>query len=212
MAYLTRTFPIRQIASAQAAIETAKATRRDGVLPSRAALFAAPLTDDVTLGSEPIPAEDMAPTLAARRQGEDLRPLEFAAEEVSEIARVIETSGSSVDLDPVPEKRATRQGVISSAGEARAITHFSCHGLLDNEHPELSGLVLEPEPGELSSTFTASEILLAKIRSELTVLSACDTGHGKLVEGEGAIALTRSFLASGSRSVVASLWKVPDLA
>ena len=213
LAYLTRTFPIRQIASAQAAIETAKSSDARG-LAGGVALFASPLSrfpsPDEARSLGGLVSARLGASLAAARSG--LGSLQHAAAEVQNIERQIRENAPDLRFDPEPNLAATRLDVLDASGSDSLVTHFSCHGLINNETPDLSGLVFEPSGDEPFTVFTASEILKAGIRSELTVLSACDTGHGKLVEGEGAIALTRSFLASGSRSVVASLWKVPDLA
>jgi CHAT domain-containing protein len=57
-----------------------------------------------------------------------------------------------------------------------------------------------------------SEIFNLEINADLVVLSACQTGLGKLVRGEGMVGLTRAFLYAGSRRVAVSLWEVNDLA
>jgi CHAT domain-containing protein len=95
------------------------------------------------------------------------------------------------------------------------IVHFATHGLVNNEHPELSGIVLsmvnergDPENGFLQ----LHDVYNLNLAAELVVLSACDTGLGKDVKGEGLVGLTRGFLYAGARSVVASLWKVEDRA
>jgi CHAT domain-containing protein len=95
------------------------------------------------------------------------------------------------------------------------IVHFATHGLLNSRHPELSGLVLSlvdahgnPEDGFLQ----AHEIYNLKLNADLVVLSACQTALGSEIRGEGQVGLARAFLNAGARSVVASLWRVPDAA
>lgn len=95
------------------------------------------------------------------------------------------------------------------------IIHFATHGIIDSEHPELSGIILslvnergEPENGFLQ----LHDIYNLDLSAGLVVLSGCRTGLGKDVRGEGLVGLTRGFMYAGARSVVASLWKVDDRA
>jgi CHAT domain-containing protein/Tfp pilus assembly protein PilF len=99
-------------------------------------------------------------------------------------------------------------------GEYR-IVHFATHGMLNNIHPELSGVVLSlvdkdgrPQDGFLR----LQDIYNLRLSAELVTLSACQTGLGKEIKGEGLIGLTRGFMYAGAPRVVASLWKVDDRA
>jgi len=99
-------------------------------------------------------------------------------------------------------------------GEYR-IVHFSTHGLLNNIHPELSGIVLslvDKEGHQQDGFLRLQDIYNLKLPAELVVLSACQTGLGKEVKGEGLIGLTRGFMYAGAPRIVASLWKVDDRA
>jgi CHAT domain-containing protein len=111
--------------------------------------------------------------------------------------------------------KASRETAMSKELSQYRIIHFATHGVLDLEHPELSGIVLsmvnekgEPQDGYLR----LHEIYNLNLPAELAVLSACQTGIGKQIKGEGLIALTRGFMYAGAKSVVASLWKVDDAA
>jgi CHAT domain-containing protein len=93
------------------------------------------------------------------------------------------------------------------------IIHFATHGLVDYEHPELSGLVLSlvDENGKAQDGFLRlHDIYNLKLNADLVVLSACNTGLGKEVRGEGLMGLTRGFMYAGAGGVAASLWKVDD--
>ena len=93
--------------------------------------------------------------------------------------------------------------------------HFATHGLVDTQHPELSGLVLSMvnERGEPVNGFLRlQDIFNLNLPVELVVLSACETGIGKEVRGEGLLGLTRGFMYAGAPRVVVSLWKVDDAA
>jgi CHAT domain-containing protein len=95
------------------------------------------------------------------------------------------------------------------------IIHFATHGLVDSEHPELSGLVLSmvDKYGNAQDGFLQlQDIYNLKLPANLVVLSACETALGKEIQGEGLIGLTRGFMYAGASRVVASLWKVSDVA
>jgi CHAT domain-containing protein/tetratricopeptide (TPR) repeat protein len=95
------------------------------------------------------------------------------------------------------------------------ILHLATHGILNNEHPELSGIVLSliNKQGEACDGFLALNVVCdLKLKADLVVLSACNTGLGKKIRGEGLIGMTRGFMYAGAPRVVASLWQVNDVA
>jgi tetratricopeptide (TPR) repeat protein len=107
--------------------------------------------------------------------------------------------------------KANRALVMSGELSQYRILHFATHGLLDSERPHLSGIVLSlvDEQGHRQNGYLRlQDIYTLKLPSELVVLSACDTGLGKEIKGEGLISLTRGFMHAGARRVIASLWKV----
>jgi CHAT domain-containing protein len=87
--------------------------------------------------------------------------------------------------------------------------HFATHGLLEEEAPLFSALLTSPAAGQ-PSRLSLYEIVGMKLRARLVVLSACETGLGKLQGGDEITGLTRTFLTAGADTVVASLWKVSD--
>ncbi|HEX8145591.1 MAG TPA: CHAT domain-containing protein [Pyrinomonadaceae bacterium] len=93
------------------------------------------------------------------------------------------------------------------------ILHLATHGLLDSEHPELSGILLSmlDEHGRQQNGFLqVHQIYNLRLPAEMLVLSACDTGIGKRMKGEGLNGISRGFMYAGVKRVVASLWEVND--
>ncbi len=85
-----------------------------------------------------------------------------------------------------------------------SILHLATHATIDHENPLYNKLVFSD--GHL----TSAEIYDSKIKANLAVLSACNTGFGKLEKGEGVMSMARAFNYAGVPSVLMSLWKVPD--
>ncbi len=95
------------------------------------------------------------------------------------------------------------------------IIHFATHGLINNHHPELSGIVLSlvDEQGRQQNGFLRLyDLYNLNLSADLVVLSACQTALRKEVQGEGLVGLTRGFMYAGAPRVVASLWQIDDRA
>ena len=95
------------------------------------------------------------------------------------------------------------------------ILHFATHGFANSENPELSGIVMSlvDERGRQQDGYLRlHDIYNLELNAELTILSACQTGLGQQIRGEGLIGLTRGFMYAGTPRVVASLWNVDDRA
>lgn len=133
--------------------------------------------------------------------------LDYSAEEVEKIASYFGTESADVFL----QKEASEQRIKNMQLEGYNYIHFATHGTVDELIPDFSSLVLsmDPERNE-DGLLQAWEIMELQINAELVVLSACETGLGKLVRGEGLIGLTRSLVYSGASSVLVSLWSVAD--
>jgi CHAT domain-containing protein/Tfp pilus assembly protein PilF len=168
---------------------------------------------------EKTPADSSAPTSTG---GDVLRSaaesgflkfvrLRFSRQEAQRIARFADSSRELTALD-FGASRAT--ALSSELGQYR-IVHFATHGLINNQHPELSGLVLSlvNEQGqEVDGFLRLYDIYNLRLGADLVVLSACRTALGKEIAGEGLIGLTRGFVYAGVPRVVASLWQVDDRA
>ncbi|MBA3712895.1 MAG: CHAT domain-containing protein, partial [Pyrinomonadaceae bacterium] len=140
-----------------------------------------------------------------------LRRLLFSRDEAEAILTVTSQPSSLKALD----FRANRRLAMSDELGQYRVIHFATHGLLDSRHPELSGLVLSliDEAGRPQDGFLRlHEIYNMRLNADLVVLSACQTGLGKEIRGEGLIGLTRGFMYAGSTRVMASLWQVDDAA
>jgi CHAT domain-containing protein len=108
---------------------------------------------------------------------------------------------------------ANRESALESDLSNYRILHFATHGLVDNQHPLLSGLLLstiDEQGRSRDGLLQLRDIYGLRLNADLVVLSACQTGLGKELSGEGFVGLTQGFLYAGSRSVVASLWQVED--
>jgi CHAT domain-containing protein len=131
------------------------------------------------------------------------------AEAIYSLTRADDGRMKALDFD------ANLTTATSSELSQYRVVHFATHGLLNSIHPELSGLVLslfdsrgKPRNGFLK----LRDIYDLHLSADLVVLSACQTALGKEIKGEGLIALTRAFMHAGAPRVVASLWKVDDVA
>ena len=155
-------------------------------------------------------SESGSPTsfLLGRRR---IKRLPYTRQEAERIL-ALAPSGASMSALDFKANRAT--AVSPDLGQYRFV-HFATHGYLDAERPELSALVLSlvDERGEAQPGFLrAHEIYNLKLSAEMVVLSACQTGLGKEIKGEGLVGLTRGFMYAGAPRVAVSLWAVSDQA
>lgn len=109
--------------------------------------------------------------------------------------------------------RAMRATAMSPRLQQYRYLHFATHGRLDSETPERSSLVLsliDSQGKDQDGFLRSSDISGLKFAADPVTLSACQTGLGKQIAGEGMIGLTRSFLHAGAARVVVSYWNVND--
>lgn len=137
--------------------------------------------------------------------------LPYTRQEATRLLALAPKSSSFAAID----FQANRETVLSGNLSQYRYVHFATHGVLNSEQPGLSSLVLsmvdasgKPQTGIL----TANDIYNLKLPAELVVLSACQTGLGKEIRGEGLVGLTRGFMYAGAARVVVSLWSVNDKA
>lgn len=145
------------------------------------------------------------------RSGFNLRRLPQTAQE----AEAIKHAAAPQDVMIATGFDASRRMIMSPQLRHYRIIHFATHGVLDNVHPELAGVVLslvDAQGRAQDGMLRLHDIYNLKLPAELVVLSACDTGLGKVIKGEGLVGLTRGFMYAGSPRVVATLWKVDDYA
>jgi CHAT domain-containing protein/tetratricopeptide (TPR) repeat protein len=108
-------------------------------------------------------------------------------------------------------REATKTRLQSADLERYRYVHLATHGVVDEDHPASSRLLLQPDPASGDGgALTLGEIYDLRLNADLVVLSACDTGGGRIARGEGIIGLTRGFLFAGARSLLVSLWRVSD--
>ncbi len=140
-----------------------------------------------------------------------LSRLPFTRQEAQRI-RSAAPSGSVLTATDFKASRAT---ALDPQLSQYRVVHFATHALLNAQRPELSGIVLSlvDEKGEAIDGFLRlNEIYNLNLAADLVVLSACQTGLGKDVNGEGLLGLTRGFMYAGALCVMTSLWKINDSA
>lgn len=133
------------------------------------------------------------------------QPLPYAKAEVKEISKLFPKGSTTLLIG----KDATEANAKQMDLQDYRIVHFACHGLIDEDHPQFSSLILNGG-GEEDGYLTMREVFDLKLNADLVVLSACKSGLGQRIRGEGVTGLSRSFFAAGASSVLVSLWNVSD--
>lgn len=157
-------------------------------------------SDEVQLSSASIKMDDVP-----------LTRLPFTRREAQAILNLVPEDKSLKALD----FQASRELILSPEIQNYKYIHLATHGFLNSMLPEQSGIILSLfyQDGHQREGFvSAGDIFNLRLKADLVVLSACRTALGKQVRGEGIMGLARAFLYAGAARVVASLWKVDDVA
>ncbi len=162
-------------------------------------------------GPRPATTTDLQSTVRGvyRSAGIGFPPLPNTRLEVNGIATLFDPGRRRVYLG----RDATESSVKREKLTAYRRLHFATHAVLDETTPARSGVVLSlNDPAGEDGILRMNEIVNLDLNADVVVLSACQTGLGKLVRGEGILGLTRAFHYAGTPRVVVSLWEVTDAA
>lgn len=136
---------------------------------------------------------------------DNLDDLPGTENEVNTIANLFSPNNVSVAKFGEANEELVKSG---SLGKFKFL-HFATHGIVDETDPELSRIFLQSGKQDDGNLF-AGEIYNLRLNADLTVLSACQTGLGKLSRGEGVIGLSRALVYAGSKNIMVSFWSVAD--
>lgn len=130
--------------------------------------------------------------------------------EAEQIARLAKTSGAQADM--WLDLNANEAEVKTHEIQSYRVLHLATHGILDAQRPQFSGLVLSlvGNKNDDDGFLRTSEVFNLKLGAPLVMLSACESGLGKVKRGEGVIGLTRAFMYAGAPTVGVTLWSVAD--
>ena len=144
-------------------------------------------------------------------------------EEIETIFNLYEQQGKKALIKT--HQQANESLVKSDEMQNYKILHFATHGFVNENNPELSGILFAQDTSKTlqglqnlirsnleqnEGILYQSEIYNLNFNADLVVLSACETGLGKITKGEGVIGLTRALLYAGSKNIIVSLWSVND--
>jgi len=134
-------------------------------------------------------------------------PLPFSKMEVVSISRIFPKKKMDVYLG----SRAKEEVIKTLDLKDYQIVHFACHSLLDEQVPSRSSLVLALDDDPTEDGFLqVREMYNLRLSAELVILSACQTGKGRIESGEGILGLPRIFFYMGAKSVLSTLWEIND--
>jgi CHAT domain-containing protein len=135
--------------------------------------------------------------------GDEPKNLFYVRDEVSYVSKLY--GGKTVTGDDAVKSR-----FLTCAGDYR-ILHLAMHGLIDEDNPMFSKLVFSPSPDTSHDNYLNTyEIYNMSLNADMAVLSACNTGTGKYVRGEGIMSMARGFYYAGCPAIMATRWSVYD--
>lgn len=143
------------------------------------------------------------------REGLDLVRLPFTRREADLISSVVPEGQKEKLLDFAASRRSATSSLLSNY----RFVHFATHGFINDQNPELSGVVfstIDENGKEQDGFLRVGDIYNLKLPSEMVVLSGCRTGIGKDIRGEGLVGMTRAFMYAGAKRVTVSLWDIHD--
>ncbi|MEG4499067.1 CHAT domain-containing protein [Microcoleus sp. F10-C6] len=158
---------------------------------------------------EAIESVNLGLSRSSRDNNLQLSRLKFTRQEAQIIQALVPANSRTESLDFAASRAAATSHNLSQY----KIIHFATHGLANSTNPELSGIILslvDEKGNPLNGFLRLTDIFNLKLAADLVVLSACQTGMGQIVQGEGMVGLTRGFMYAGAQRVVVSLWSVDD--
>ncbi len=212
--YLVRTHSVSYALSATLFAES----RGDGHAPAKLPLsftgFAPVFGDSSSRYSRPVAAfasrEALRDARSITLDGRTFHALPYSEQEVKTIMAEFRERGEK--STGFFRSQATKEKFLANAASS-SILHIATHGYVNERRPEISALLFYPS-GKASSpedaVLYAGETYNLRLNADLVVLSSCESGIGRLVRGEGLLAMTRGFFYAGARNLLFSLWKVSD--
>jgi CHAT domain-containing protein/Tfp pilus assembly protein PilF len=144
----------------------------------------------------------------ARQDRTPLEPLPFTRAEVLSISATLDDDRKDILLGEEASEARLKQQLSRSSPR---LLHLATHGLIDPVEPAASSIALGTDEGSDEDGYLYTmEILALQLDVDLVVLSACESGRGRVSRSEGVVGLSRAFIASGANGIVASLWAVSD--
>ncbi len=139
----------------------------------------------------------------------DFQRLKYSGTEIDRISSLFKDAKKTV----LKRNKATEETLKKTNLEDYKIIHLATHSLIDDKRPFRSSIILALDDNPQEDGFLQTrEIYNISMNSDLVVLSACETGLGQFIKGEGIEGINRSFFYAGSSAVLMSLWQVNDQA